>query len=397
MATIFAGTAPDRNAQRRRDILQAGALAVRSFATAGDLFARAEELVRQRQRDELAKVAIAADLSGGYSKLPQSAKDKIPGLLGVELPRDNAGRVVLNDQFDEFFKNVLLERAKQDPAMAEKIALIAGGLQQKATDPAALEVEIGKAVMAAQGRAEVEAGKDRRAAASNAVRMATSKAANAARLRAAEISASARLSGGAGSIRSIFDLNPETNELVVAGTMKGAIPLSDRDAKTIIANQREQSLAESRAASAELTRSRNELVRESLKSMPLSVLKQVTSILATSQKDKKNKDLIGAQAAKLALPYLKEAGVDATDFLSWWGSSAYTKTLAELQQLELVHPEAPGQNGFGGTAPSVTPTFGTPTTSGGGTISTPTTSNSSLEGSAFPEQSPSGIRYRRVQ
>src|SRR5262245_45667638 len=87
---------------------------------------------KRKQDQDLASIQAAGALVGGVDLLPTETKNKIPGIINMDLPRDDKGNVVITPTAKD-----LLDRATKD-AMAkdpEGFARVLSGTQEKALDP----------------------------------------------------------------------------------------------------------------------------------------------------------------------------------------------------------------------------------------------------------------------
>src|SRR5215471_7433465 len=96
-----------------------------------DIVTQYEDLKSQKQKQDLASMTMAGTLSGGMDKLPQDAKNKLPGILGVSLPTDDQGNVQITPDTDTVIKRMTLDILQKDPN-AQRILL---GLRDKEADP----------------------------------------------------------------------------------------------------------------------------------------------------------------------------------------------------------------------------------------------------------------------
>lgn len=348
MATIFAGTAPPKVSAR--DIIAGAQTAIQGFRTASDIYQQAEDLIRQKQKDQLAKLALAADLSGGYHNLPPAAKDKIPSLLGVDLPRGEDGRVQINEQLDDFIKRSVLERAQADPEFARSAGSIAMGLMDKAPNPEALAADLQETLLDAQGRLAVEGAKDRRAELDRLSREAIAKLGADSRLRAASIrsrSSSSKDAYGNLAVDASGNLslwnpnNPDQQRLTF------------REAEEILGLKTANSLIDARVATKAAADQRRQLIELQISNIPLDVQDKVTKVLerAGKIKNKSDRDIVLNGAAYLLEPYLSEAGItveESARFLGvFGGDTQFKKALKKFQEvrrlkgLEEISPASP--------------------------------------------------------
>jgi len=97
----------------------------------------------QKQRDdqrkeELTGLTTAGALVGGIHNLPTETKDRIPGILGMEMPRDEQGHVVITPSISDMVSKAGIDAIKEDPSLAQ----IALGWREKEADPAKLAANL---------------------------------------------------------------------------------------------------------------------------------------------------------------------------------------------------------------------------------------------------------------
>jgi hypothetical protein len=93
-----------------------------------------EKFKDQQQKRDLLSINTAGSLVGGVDKLPTDTLNRLPGILGVEMPRDANGNVVVTPDFQTVMNRQLADQVARDPSLA----LVVGGLMNKAPNPADL-------------------------------------------------------------------------------------------------------------------------------------------------------------------------------------------------------------------------------------------------------------------
>jgi hypothetical protein len=90
-----------------------------------------------KQAADLGAINAAAALVGGHDKLPIETRNKLPGILDIELPRDEQGNVMLTPSAEAVLQRAEAEAAKSDPA---RYAAVKSGIQQPSRDPKEVEL-----------------------------------------------------------------------------------------------------------------------------------------------------------------------------------------------------------------------------------------------------------------
>src|SRR5262252_3322659 len=199
-----------------------------------DIVTQYEDLKSQKQKQDLASMTMAGTLSGGMDKLPQDAKNKLPGILGVSLPTDDQGNVQITPDTDTVIKRMTLKMLQDDPN-AQRIA---AGLRQKETDPGKManDMEMQKVKLA--GDRERDDAANARNQATNSTNIDKALIESRSRIEAAHIGADAK--GAADKAPSPFVLDPSDNTMVTEPQWYTKHPgqqipnfLSHKDAETI--------------------------------------------------------------------------------------------------------------------------------------------------------------------
>lgn len=121
------------------DALKALAIG-RALSGASEALFKAEQVMRQRKSDDLAKISAAAEMLGGFHKLPGPARTKIVDLLGVEgLPLDSSGAPIISPSVETQIKenNLLaLQQLQIKAGLGDQDAITKLNIQQGFTEKA---------------------------------------------------------------------------------------------------------------------------------------------------------------------------------------------------------------------------------------------------------------------
>jgi hypothetical protein len=100
-----------------------------------------QRIKAQSQAKELAAISAAGSLVGGVDKLPVETRNKLPGILNIDLPRDAQGNVVLTPSAQDIINRSTADAAAANP---EQFGRVKAGLQQPARDPQEIALDIEK-------------------------------------------------------------------------------------------------------------------------------------------------------------------------------------------------------------------------------------------------------------
>jgi hypothetical protein len=90
------------------------------------------------QQQQIASINASASLIGGVDRLPQDTLNKLPGILGVDLPRDPQGNVMVTPSAQDLINRATADAAKADPVGFGRVH---AGIQDKAPDPESLKLD----------------------------------------------------------------------------------------------------------------------------------------------------------------------------------------------------------------------------------------------------------------
>jgi hypothetical protein len=190
-------------------------------------------------------------------KLPQDAKNKLPGILGVSLPTDDKGNVQITPDTDTVIKRMTLNMLQNDPN-AQRIA---AGLREKETDPNKMTNDLEMQKVKVAGDRERDAAENARNQATNATSIDRALIESRSRIEAAHIGADAK--GAADKAPSPFVLDPSDNTMVTEPQWYTKHPgqqipnfLSHKDAETINKTIATNSAVEARNSTIEANRAR---------------------------------------------------------------------------------------------------------------------------------------------
>src|SRR5215467_1345551 len=199
-----------------------------------DIVTQYQDLKTQKQKQDLASLTMAGTLSGGMDKLPQDAKNKLPGILGVSLPTDDKGDVQITPDTDTVIKRMTLDMLQKDPN-AQRILM---GLREKETDPNKMANDLEMQKVKVAGDRERDAAENARNQATNSTNIDKALIESRSRIEAAHIGADAK--GAADKAPSPFVLDPHDNTMVTEPQWYTKHPgeqipnfLSHKDADTI--------------------------------------------------------------------------------------------------------------------------------------------------------------------
>lgn len=200
-----------------------------------DIVTQYQDLKSQKQKQDLASMTMAGTLSGGMDKLPQDTKNKLPGILGVNLPTDDQGNVQITPDTDTVIKRMTLDLIKQDPNAQRILA----GLQEKQTDPFKLANDVKLREMQVASQKEKDAQANWRTQEANTAKIDAALIGERSRVEAANIAAGAK-GKSADDAPSPFVLDPKTNTMMSEPQWYSTYPgqqiptkLSFKDAKII--------------------------------------------------------------------------------------------------------------------------------------------------------------------
>ena len=108
-----------------------------------------QDAKQKQQTKELSAIQAAATLVGGPDKLPTETKNKLPGILGIELPRDEKGNVVLTPSVQDVMNRSIEKAAESDPITFGKVK---SGMQGAARDPQEVKLDQEKTAAELEGK-----------------------------------------------------------------------------------------------------------------------------------------------------------------------------------------------------------------------------------------------------
>jgi len=350
-----------------------------------DIVTQYEDLKSQKQKQDLASMTMAGTLSGGMDKLPQDAKNKLPGILGVSLPTDDQGNVQITPDTDTVIKRMTLNLLQNDPN-AQRIFV---GLRQKETDPNKLANDLEMQKVKDAGDRERDAAANARNQATNATNIDKALIESRSRIEAAHIGADAK--GAADKAPSPFVLDPSDNTMVTEPQWYTKHPgeqipnfLSHKDAETINKTINTNSAVEARNSSIAANKARIASLDTRMKQMmanePQTLLDKQTKHLmdlvkltkGTTMQDETT-NVVNREFPKI----LKQMGYSDNDITSmttaaggswfWrmfdWRSSADGTTAVDSQP-SLRQPSTDHIHGVSTDVPAPAGATSTPTTGG---------------------------------
>jgi hypothetical protein len=243
-----------------------------------DMVTQYQDLKIQKQKSDMASMTTAGAMVGGMDNLPQEAKNKLPGILGIPLPTNENGDVQITPDLDTLIKRSTIGLLQNDPDAAK----ILSGMQEKHTDPLKLASDQKIGEMRLAGTREKIAADAAKAAADNDTKIQQTIISGQYRTQAAGISAKG--STDAATIRanqvksdqlpSPFVLDPKTNTLMSEPQWYSTYPdrqmppkLSNADVKTISGQQKSAAAVAASNASAEANRARVDTAHFQLKKL----------------------------------------------------------------------------------------------------------------------------------
>lgn len=243
-----------------------------------DMVTQYQDLKMQKQKGDLASMTMAGSMVGGMDNLPQEAKNKLPGMLGVPLPTDEQGNVQITPDLDTLIKRSTIKLLGDDP----NVGRILAGVQEKETDPFKLQSDQKIGEMRLAGQREKIAADAAKAALDNDTKIQQTILSGQYRVTAAGVSAKG--STDAATIRanqvksdqlpSPFVLDPKTNTLMSEPQWYSTYPdrvmptkLSNADVKAISGQQRAAAATAASNASVEANRARVDTAHFQLKKL----------------------------------------------------------------------------------------------------------------------------------
>jgi hypothetical protein len=250
-----------------------------------DIVTQYQDLKAQKQKSDLASMTMAGAMSGGMDNLPQEAKNKLPGILGVPLPTDEQGNVKITPDLDTVIKRSTIKLLGDDPQAAKVIA----GIAEKEQDPfkAANDLKL-QSMKDATDREKI-AGDAAKAAADNDTKIQNTiltgqyglnkqELANAGGMAKQALANRGRLDATTAAKTdnqpSPFVLDPKTNTLMSEPQWYSTYPnevmptkLSNGDAKMISSTQQKQASIAASSASIEANKRRLDAANTRMDSM----------------------------------------------------------------------------------------------------------------------------------
>jgi len=90
-----------------------------------------QDIKDKENKRQLAAITTAGALSGGMDKLPQDTLNRLPGILGFDLPRNEKGDVVVTPDIQTVVQRYAIQEMQRDPSLAS----VAAGFQKPRADP----------------------------------------------------------------------------------------------------------------------------------------------------------------------------------------------------------------------------------------------------------------------
>jgi len=356
-----------------------------------DIVTQYEDLKSQKQKQDLASMTMAGTLSGGMDKLPQDAKNKLPGILGVSLPTDDQGNVQITPDTDTVLKRMTIKLLQNDPNALR----IAAGLRQKETDPGKLANDMEMAKLKDAGDRERDASANARNQQTNSTNIEKALIESRSRIEAAHIGADAK--GAADKAPSPFVLDPSDNTMVTEPQWYTKHPgqqipnfLSHKDAdtinKTINTNSqieaRNSTIAANKARVASLdVRMKNIMDNEpqDLLSKQVRHLVDLAHLTKGTAQEGETAKLVNEEFPKLLkqMGYSDQDITNMTTTTGWgqWFSQLYSQGKSALgltavdADPSLQQPSTDHIHGVSTTIPTPAGATNTPTTSGSDSMS----------------------------
>lgn len=245
-----------------------------------DMVTQYQDLKAQKQKGDLASMTMAATLSGGYDKLPQEAKNKLPSIIGQPLPTDAQGNVQISPDTDTVIKRMTLDAMQKNPDIFKTLI----GAQKPASDPADLANQVKLEEMRLGGEREKTAADNARNQATNDTNIQKTILENQSRELAAltagkskEEAARIRAANSPGAMDakpSPFILDPKTNTLMTEPQWYNTYPntvmptkLSYGDAKAISGQKKAQAAVDASNSSVAANQARLDAATFKMKNM----------------------------------------------------------------------------------------------------------------------------------
>ena len=96
-----------------------------------------QKIKANKQAQQLGTINAAAALVGGHDKLPIETRNKLPGILDIELPRDEQGNVMLTPSAEAVIQRAELRASQTDP---EGFAAVRSGMRQPSRSPEEIQL-----------------------------------------------------------------------------------------------------------------------------------------------------------------------------------------------------------------------------------------------------------------
>jgi hypothetical protein len=128
----------DRQLQRTMFIEKMGQQMGQAIAGLGGIAQNYVAAKQAKTNQDIANIAAAGAMVGGIDKLPQDTINKIPGIYGVDMPRDENGNVQITPTLHDMMNRTATAYLAKNPDAA---GAILAGVQNKATDPASIAAE----------------------------------------------------------------------------------------------------------------------------------------------------------------------------------------------------------------------------------------------------------------
>src|SRR4030095_1963746 len=139
----------DRGGKDQNDALTKALIAEKmtsGFANFSDILNKgiaAYQAIKQKKQDqEIASISAAGALVGGMDQLPPEVRNKLPGILNVDLPRNEQGNVIITPSSKDLIDRATKTALAKDP---EGFARTTAGVQEKELSPERIQLEKDKA------------------------------------------------------------------------------------------------------------------------------------------------------------------------------------------------------------------------------------------------------------